>query len=251
MTNNKVIAITLYRRSDYARQVLEALKLCYGIEDYRVLFACDVNPQYQRGCDESIQLARDFATWHGQTDICINNPRLGIDLNKLFILPKAYELSDYVIFLEDDCVPAKDVLRFFEHMGERFRDDASVISVTGFSRPDHTNGLYDIFYGRGFTPWGWAMWRDRYDRIVGDGEEYKRYYGPKVNDAFDNWICIHTGPEERHFGPVQSRIQCIGAERAEHTPSAAWHMQNMYQAYGAWQHDLPDPTPDMWSQSHQ
>lgn len=249
MTNSKVIAITLYRRPEYTRQMLEALSQCYGIEDYRVLISCDVNPQHQRACDEVVMLAYEFALKHQGTEVFVNNPALGCDLNKLFILPKAYELSDYVIFIEDDCVPAaKDTLCFFEQMGERFRDDPTVLSITAFNRPDHGDGLYTIFHGSGFTPWGWAMWRDRYDRLVGDGRAYKEHYGSLVNSGFDNWMCINTQPGERHFGPVQPRIQCIGAEDAEHTPSGTWHMEHMHQSFGAWQHELPIPTPEMWSE---
>lgn len=247
MINNKVIAITLYRRPKYTRQVLDALKQCYGIEDYTVMFSCDVDARYQEACDESIDLAVEFATNHGSTSIRVNNPRLGINWNKFFLLPRAYQLSDYVIFLEDDCVPAKDTLRFFEHMGERFRDNSSVISITGYSKPDNSAGLYDIFCGQGFTPWGWGMWKDRYMRIVGDGSAFKAHYKAAGRDeSFDNWMCINTGPDEVHYGPVQPRIQCIGAEDAEHTPSKDWHMNRMYQQFGAWNYDLPEPTPDMW-----
>lgn len=252
MKLEKVIAVTLYRRPGYTRQLLEALAACYGIADYRLLISCDYDKAHRDACDEVVGLARDFKAC--QTQVFVNDPRYGIDVNKLFILPKAFGLSDYVIFLEDDTIPSTDALRYFEWGGRRFAEEKHVISVAGYNRYTeiavHQRVLaeqpYEVHCGGGFCPWGWAMWKDRYERIMGDGTEYAKRWGPEVNGRFDCWFCNMMHEPEVSTYPVLPRIQSVGGEQGEHTPSPEWHQAHEYNPYGAWSQPMPDVTDDPW-----
>lgn len=250
MTNNKVIAITLYRRPDYTRQMFESLRQCFGIEDYRVLISCDYDARYDAGCNDSWHLACQFAASRpeGMTEIFVNNPKLGIDLNKLFILPKAYELSDYVIFIEDDTIPAQDALRFFEFCAQLAKDP-DCVAICAYDRymdeAYHTRALAKQAHAvlkrpKMFSSWGWAMTRDSYERLYGmDGQKYI----PNVdapNGRFDWWISWNYRDNDYCVFPRIPRFQSVGGERGEHTPNAEWHRENEYNPLGAWSQPMPD-----------
>lgn len=259
---SKVIAITLYRRPEQTRELLSALHRCWGIEDYRVIISCDYNDEHRDACDEVKRMAHNFLKFHaeergGTGDLSIHDPRLGVDLNKLFILPKAFEHSEYAIFLEDDTPPARDALRFFEACDSMFRGDESVISISGYNRyleeEEHRRVLAEEPYlldrGGQFTPWGWATWKDRYENIVGmDGQKYKDATGDQANGLFDHNMCRWMREHGNCWTiyPVMPRTNHSAWENAEHTPNESFWRENEYAPFGAWSQDMPDPDPTLW-----
>ena len=254
----KVIAITLYRRPSYTQKLFESLVKAYGIEDYRILISCDVSREHYADCDTVQEMAWVFKHNHpGKCDIFVNDPRLGIDKNKLFILPRAFEHTNYVVFLEDDTPIAQDGLRYFEAMNEMFADDKSVISISGYNRylesETHTRVLaeetYHIARGGQFAPWGFAIWKDRYDLIVGmDGQKYLEATGENANGLFDHNMCrwMRENAPVWTIYPVLGRTNHTGAYGAEHTPSAEWLMEHEFAPFGSWSQDMPDPLGKEW-----
>src|SRR4051812_20532222 len=106
---SKVIAITLFRRPEETSKLFDALMGCWGVDDYLILISCDHDPRYEADCRAVQNIANDFARrreslapGRGKTQIWVHEPRLGVDLNKLFLMPQAFAYNDYVIFLEDD-----------------------------------------------------------------------------------------------------------------------------------------------------
>lgn len=255
-----VLAITLYRRPVYTAQLLAALRECYGIEDYRIFISCDWAPEHSTACDEVKRQADLFAARQGNTFVYQHKPRLGVDLNKLWLFPMAFDCDDYVVFLEDDTIPSQDALRFFQSMDVKYRNDESVVSISGYNRyldlAEHERVIleepYALDQGGQFTPWGFGIWKDRYDVIVGmDGKKYLDAAGSQANGLFDHNICrwMRENPGHRTIYPVLPRIQSVGGEMGEHTPSPEWHQQNEYNPYGAWSQPMSDiggPVPNAW-----
>lgn len=253
---DKVLAITLYRRPNYTRQLFDALKKCYGVKDYTIFISCDHDDRFRDDCLEVQAMADEFSRWHENTFIYVNNPRLGIDINKLFILPIAFKYSDFVIFYEDDTIPAPDTLRYFEWC-RQFKDDPNCIAICTYDRyhDQHYHDLvmkyqsHSVIQKPGiFSIWGWGTWKDRYDRIYGmDGQKYATSpLVDNVNGRFDYWMSwsFESNPEAYCLFPRLPRTQSVGAENAEHTPSAEWHKENEYNPMGAWTQEMPDT--DQW-----
>lgn len=255
----KVIAITLYRRPELTAALFKALALCYGINEYTVLISCDYNPDHGTQCSKVAELARCFA-YTGvtkETRVIQHNERQGVDLNKLFVLPLAFELSDFVIFLEDDTPPAPDALRYFEAMNAQYKDDPNVVSISGYNRyldaDEHARVLKDEPYhldkGTGFCPWGWGMWRDRYEDICGlDGAKYLAATGDQANGLFDHNIArvMSERPGAYTVYPVLPRTNHVGWEDAEHTPSREFLMENEYAPFTAASQPMPNPLDVTW-----
>jgi hypothetical protein len=207
---------------------------------------------------ESI-LAGNRIDGKANTHVFINDPKHGIDRNKMFIIPKAYELSDsdYMILLEDDTPPARDALRYFEWVDRTFRGDPNFISASGYNRyleiETHEANMrerpYHVDRGTGFCPWGWSMHRDQYERFMGDGKAYEDRWGVEVNGRFDWWFTemVKTHPGCYSVYPVVPRTNHVGGLFAEHTPSDAWLKANEYAPYGAWSQEMPDPGSREWS----
>ena len=252
---NVAIAITLYRRPRYAKQVLDALLECYGIEDIPVYLSQDWAPEHQVECGAVKALASDFQTRHkGPSRYFVNHPRLGIDLNKLFVVPKAFEGgADFVILVEDDTLPSRDWLQYFVAMAEKYRDDATVLSVTGYNRitdeaiyaQTRAENTYTVHKRRDFCPWTWGMWKDRWDRFYANGGEQYKLETNGGNGKFDAWANLRA---MQCVYPALPRANHIGGDSAEHTPNMQWLMEHEFSPFGAFNENMPSAVGVTWTE---
>lgn len=114
-----------------------------------------------------------------------------------------YLLDSYgvMIWLEEDIVTAPGFLTFMNEALEYYRDDVSVVSVTGYTPPLNMPRDYldDVFFLQRFNAWGFGIWKKKYDRIemkidpadyrlrMGDGKFYRKLIrnGPDIPRKVD------------------------------------------------------------------
>jgi hypothetical protein len=223
----RTISVTAHKRPYYLERVLDGLAHCAGIERYEVTVWCDPSPR-QPECAEVVKR-------FGFTPVVIEERPLrrrllrrkkaarqriesdNADRNTARALTHAFgELhSPYHLHLEDDTVPAPGALLWFE-WAERFKSDPSILTVSGYH---HTpDGEPDEYAVRAwFTPWGFATWKDRWEKI--------RWIG--LCGGWDTFINRQRAKEslsEAH--PCVSRIQNIGALDGLNVRSAEWHAEH-------------------------
>ena len=223
-------------------------------------------------------IAQEFQRKHrGPSRYLINHPKLGIDLNKLWVIPQAFRgenwnyplthcgeedrgriftPNDFVIFLEDDHKLSRGAVRWFIEMGEEFKDDERIGFITGYNKQTEEEflasspeqiGIIGIDDGcAGFQPSGWATWKDRWDYFLpNDGEDYRRICGEA--EVFDHFMHLRHGEELYKLNPPVvgmnkpkwpglvvskiARIQLIGWENAEHTPSKEYWLENEFNQF--------------------
>ena len=73
----------------------------------------------------------------------------------------AFQQTDELIVLEDDCVPHPTFFRFCEELLERYRDDTRVMHIAGNHFQPHTrrSAPHSYTFARWNIAWGWATWR--------------------------------------------------------------------------------------------
>lgn len=205
------ITVTAYNRPAYLRATLSALAACDGIKNYRVAVLLDP-------CDETQEQVNTAAYYGFEPLIFAEHKGCNLAIAHAFTYGFASPAADFHIHLEDDTVPCRDALRWFEWARDRYRDDPSVMNVSGYQRI--SNGRLDeCGLRRWFTPWGWGTWRDRWIGLSrGWGRDNSASWDVVVNHA------LRAGRYE--VFPTVSRIQNIGAERGTHVPNAEWHTAN-------------------------
>jgi hypothetical protein len=220
----KTITITLCRRPDYTKILFDNLNNCFGIGEYKIfMFVEPIN-------QDVLNLASNFRP--EQSKVIINKNILGCHYNTLQSLNYifSYIKSDYNIHLEDDTIPGKDCLRYFEWCNSKYSEDYSVFSATSYNK----NATFDeekidiVQRYNWFTPWGFATWKTRWD--LGYGKELIDKM-PIVNgwDTITNNMVLRDKKFE--IRPLIARTQNIGAENATHVPSAEWHRLNHYNEF--------------------
>jgi hypothetical protein len=224
---DKIIAVIAYRRYEYLRRVLEGLAACDGIDAYKTLLHID--PGYTAVED----LARHFPLRN--KEVIVNPHSYGCNGNVFAACAHAFSLTDYAVIIEDDIVPARDALRFFEHVGDGYKADPKCFGACAYHRedasPDHYHALLRNYSC--FTPWGWSTWRDRWDQMArawpfGDGDM--------------SWDCVISKQvlgERYQVHPRLARTQNIGAKGGAFCPSEAFHAKEQFNPHWAGTRDVP------------
>ena len=156
----KVITMTAWRRPAYTKQVIDNLKRCIGFEEYTIL------PTIEPGYPEILDSFKDLSN----CNIIVNDTRLGCGANTLKALQRGFEISDFVIHIEDDTVPGIDSLRYLEWAKKTYENDKEIFTVTAYNRIRDINNIepqnyFTSYRQKWYTGWIWGTWIDRFEEM--------------------------------------------------------------------------------------
>jgi len=214
------IAMTAYNQPGYLARTLESLSRCSGISN-AVLSVCvePTNP-------EVVEMIRSIRFM--ETRVTVNQDRLGCQPNTLQAWTKGFEISDFVVYMDDDQMVAPDTLAYFEYCRRRYEKDPAVFSATAYTRnraPVDRAAYYTVGTRPWFTSLVPALWRDRWDRIRTQWNKDGRGWDLNVNEGVRGHLL------EVH--PFLSRVQNIGTENGEHVKDPAWHKEFVHNEFWA------------------
>ena len=100
----------------------------------------------------------------------------------------AFSVVEEAIILEDDCVPRPSFFSFCESLLARYRGDPRIAMIAGTNFVEsYLQTDYSYFFSRMVHTWGWATWRDswqRYDPNLRDWPEIKK--AGLLREAFEH-----------------------------------------------------------------
>jgi hypothetical protein len=221
----KTLTVSLYNREEYTKRLLEHLNQCYDIENYDITICCEP------GFKVIEKLAKDFRPT--QTEVVVNNRRYGCNTNIYLCLAIGFSKNDYHIHFEDDTIPGKDCLLYFEWARELYKNNKDILTISGYvnsnNQTEHFYPLNEdldcVFKRKWFTPWGWATWKDRFKEM----EDVWDFQGK--NGSWDYTINHIVRRDRYEISPAVSRIQNIGGEMGTHVPNSEWHSNHHLNLY--------------------
>lgn len=177
----KIIVSTHYNRPNCTQQMIDWVSKCIGVETYHFIFF--IEP----GCPEVADIIENCTL---NKTIHYNDRLLGCWTNKKQAVEIGFESCDYLIFLEDDCLLAKDALLYFEYCNKTYRYMKSIGTVTAYNRfssHDYIQGQFlpnQLSERRWYNSTTWAIWKHKYEMIdnwTGQDKDLKTklhdYYG--------------------------------------------------------------------------
>lgn len=91
---------------------------------------------------------------------------VGLQRNVVGAIDWFFEHEDAGVILEDDCLPAPDLLPFAASVLERYADEPQVMHVSGLNmRPEPRRTPHSYFFAEVGHVWGWATWRRAWRRF--------------------------------------------------------------------------------------
>lgn len=71
----------------------------------------------------------------------------------------AFEQSDELIILEDDCLPSNTFFSYCDQLLERYRDDPRIGMISGDNFQPNPTSNNSYYFSRWPHIWGWASWK--------------------------------------------------------------------------------------------
>lgn len=134
---------------------------------------------------EKCQECRAFADkvdWPCEIHTLFREANIGCGPGVSEAITWAFETTDRLIILEDDCVPARSFFTFCDEMLEKYKDDSRVWQVCG--RSYHPDSRFfdesDYLFSHFAHIWGWATWKrcwDCFDLMMSDFPAFLRTGG--------------------------------------------------------------------------
>lgn len=172
------IVLFTYKRLDTLKKTIEALQQNYlASESQLIIFADAAKGEHDRS--QVAEVKTYLKTISGFKQVVIHEQEINKGLAKSIIegVTKVFENHNAAIVLEDDLVTTPNFLDYMNQAIQRYESEKTVFSISGYSfNLNITNdpNLQSYFLTRGWS-WGWATWRDRWQKVDWDIKDYDKF----------------------------------------------------------------------------
>ena len=153
------IAFCIFNRPELTFRVFEAIA---RQKPKRLLVISDGPRESHPSDPERVSQARSVLEridWpcELQTNFAENN--LGCRQRMASGITWAFEQSEELIILEDDCLPDDTFFAYCEELLKLYRTEPQVMMISGNNFQPHTRTGHSYYFSRYTHIWGWASWR--------------------------------------------------------------------------------------------
>ena len=172
------ICLFTYNRLDETRQTVEALKRNF-LAPLSCLYIFSDGPKDETITQKVNEVRQYIKTIGGFKAIKIFESPVNRGLAKSIIdgVTQIIEKYGRVIVLEDDLITSPNFLDFMNYALEFYQNKERVLSISGYSFSiNYPNDYkYDVAIGFRASSWGWATWKDRWNKIDWRVNDYSSF----------------------------------------------------------------------------
>ena len=233
------IVLFVYNRPEHTRQTIEYLAKNKLVENSQLFIFSD-GPKNEED-SEKIRLVREIignTTGFAGIEIKAREKNVGLANSVISGINDVLKLYERVIVLEDDMISSPYFIKYMNDLLEFYEKDKRIFSVTGYTFPIKIpeRYSYDIYLSTRASSWGWGTWKNRWEGVDWEINDYVNFIQNKslvksfnrggedltkmlINQKegkIDSWSIIWS---YNHFKnnafcvyPVKSKIKNIGAD---------------------------------------
>ncbi|TMM46387.1 hypothetical protein [Colwellia ponticola] len=186
---NAPILITVYDRLESLNKCIKSIIRCPESLSSTLYIASDA--PYKPEDTEKVSMIRDYIrSIKGFQKVVLLDSKVNIgSYNNLHSNMKyILNIHDNVIFIEDDNVVNDNFLSFMNGSLAAYKNDGKIKFVCSYLFPDCApKSKHDIFLWSGFSPWGFATWRESWKEINFDNDSlYEKNHS--IKNALKLWF---------------------------------------------------------------
>lgn len=172
------VVIFTFNRLEHTKRTIDALKKNKLAEETEVFIFSDGPRNFEES--EKVKNVRKYIrTINGFKKVNIYEAENNNGLAKSVIegVSKIINKYEKVIVLEDDLITSKYFLKYMNEGLEVYKKRNDIWSLSGYSpNIEIPNGYReDIYITRRGSSWGWATWKDRWNKVDWDMKEYSSF----------------------------------------------------------------------------
>lgn len=237
---NAPVVLFVYNREEHTKVVLNALNQNYDAEKTDLyIFSDGARDESERAKVEAVRKYLDQfvqETNFKKVDIKKSKRNRGLAESIISGVSEIMEQYGCAIVLEDDHLTSKDFIRYMNQGLEFYKNNHKIWSISGYTwkMKGFRHYRYDVFMGYRASCWGWASWKDRWERVDWNVEDYDNFiqnkqlkrkfnrggldmtnmlqlqHAGEINSWAVRWCYQQCKEEMWSVFPVHSKVENIG-----------------------------------------
>lgn len=152
------VAFIIFNRPDTTAQVFEKIREARPEKLYLISDAARDAKEREKVI-ETQKLVEDQIDWKCEVYKNYASENMGCKRRVASGITWVLEQEESVIVLEDDCIPKKEFFRFCQEMLEYYKENSSIMMVSGTNLLGGVNIPRDYTFSYFPMIWGWGTWR--------------------------------------------------------------------------------------------
>ena len=180
MKTNFPVAVFGYNRPKHLALSLKFLQK--AIKGREIAVRCFIDgPKVQsediQKVEEVNKVAQGFKNSFSDFEIIKSKSNQGLANSILSGIDSIFLNNDSVVVLEDDILISADCIDYFDFFLNEYSEAMEVFSISSYNPADPgklLNYKYDIFSTYRMQCWGWATWKDRWEKVDWHVKDFKK-----------------------------------------------------------------------------
>lgn len=192
------IALFAYKRLDHFKRTVEALKANdLALESEVYIFSDGPKTKDdEKGVEEVRSYIKSIEGGFKSVHTRFAEKNKGLAVSIVEGVTELVNKEGFVIVIEDDIVTSKFFLSFMNDSLEKYKDEETVMHVSGYSFPLE-GGLPPVFLSQMPFVWGWATWKRSWDHYNDNASDLVNLVNQKDRKKFNyDGIFKFTSPLE-------------------------------------------------------
>ncbi|MFT4031272.1 MAG: glycosyltransferase [Siphonobacter sp.] len=178
MYNLAPILLFVYKRLDTLQYTVESLKANLLAKNSELYIYSDAykSETDKKGVEDVRQFIKSIQGFKS-VHIVESIDNKGLAKSIIYAVSEIINQYGKVIVLEDDLLLSSNFLTFMNKSLDFYENNPKVYSISGFmfdiDLKKHYS--YDVFFTKRHCSWGWAMWKDRWNRIDWEVKDFQEF----------------------------------------------------------------------------
>ncbi|MGY5354881.1 glycosyltransferase family 2 protein [Wenyingzhuangia sp. IMCC45467] len=172
------ICLFTYNRLDETKQTVTALQQNFLAQESELFIFSDGGKN--KTAHEKVEKVRTYLktiTGFKKVEIIESPTNKGLANSIITGVTKILENYETVIVLEDDLVTTPNFLDFMNQALEFYTVKEQIFTISGYTMdlPTLKTTIKDYYLGHRASSWGWATWKNRWDKIDWNVKDYDAF----------------------------------------------------------------------------
>lgn len=177
------IILFVYNRPEHTKKTIEALKSNALASDSSLFIFSDGNKNKtdKKNVDEVRSYISKISGFK-KIKIILRDKNLGLAGSVISGVTEVIEKFGKAIVLEDDIVTSPYFLKFMNEAFDFYENDKRIFSISGYNFPIKIpeNYPHQVYISSRPSSWGWATWKDRWEKVEWKPENVFDVYNKKA-----------------------------------------------------------------------
>jgi len=180
------VIIFVYNRPEHTKITINALSSNYLAKETVVYIYSDAAKDDSQ--KKLVEATRSYIdkiqqkNYFDKVEIIKANNNKGLANSIIDGVTEIIEKYNKVIVIEDDLITSKDFLQYMNGALSFYENNESIWSISGYNLPIEipTNYKHDVYVSYRGCSWGWASWKNRWDKVDWSVKDYSTFKDSRV-----------------------------------------------------------------------